>query len=428
MYDTNNELDGIGMPTSLDQKRALLERYKKMKMEADAALANNPAPTQEEIQAVDQGQQDLNNRGADYALIQGLSNAANKIGNYQGVAQKSDLSALDKMQEADRRQAHMDALNIDKRQAMFQNLQNKGQQAAQNEIGIQSDVEQQDDLNSPIDAETMRMMQEALSASGSKIKLPPNLTKGQFKANPWMSKLLERAAPVGGNQFSSRPGEEVDLKTGIVYNTFKNPDGTWSRGAPKKMAPDAEINLTTKAKVNQKNALNSQTSATAAAAAKDKSLAAKVGTGMGETTIQNAGLTAKINRIDNLVKETNRLRGNTNLKGWVLGQPLGREFSSVASELDALLGMDNAQQIREITGAAMGVEEAKRYLAFLPARGDTAEKLEGKFKGLKTQMILDLNAGKLKLDTLAGSSPASSPVTSPVEQSGKPAQRKVWTP
>lgn len=414
MYDTNNELDGIGMPTSLDQKRALLERYKKMKMEADAALVNNPAPTPEEMQAVDQGQQDLNNRGADYALIQGLSNAANKIGNYQGVAQKSDLGALDKMQEADRRQAHMDALNIDKRQAMFQNLQNKGQQAAQNEIGIQSDVEQQDDLNSPIDAETMQMMQEALSASGSKIKLPPNLTKGQFKANPWMSKLLERAAPADG-KFANRPIKVLDPVTGQATWKQKQPDGSMIDLGMADFAPEEKVNRVTGAKVNQRQEILKGTTPLEGEKSYVTGMQGELGKTKGKDINASDEAGIKLDAFDGKANEIRDLFKKS-FTGPLAGRAPAGMLHEGTAKLESILNRDAALQIKDISGAAVSEQEAQRLAKFLPKITDTKTQLEGKLSAMKRELGIIAKERKQK----AGSSP--------VEQSGKPAQRKVWTP
>jgi hypothetical protein len=166
--------DPVGVSMDPEDERAarlkdLLDQYRATR---DAAAAKMDG-----IKAVDQAEiDDALSKRSDRNFGSSLLSAANKIGNLNGEAVKSNYGDYADKQS----QIEMDGLKS--RNSLYDDSVKR--------LGI---AQQQLDDNTPVETELVDSINEQLTAKNSKIKLPSNITWKQVKASPFLNALVENA-------------------------------------------------------------------------------------------------------------------------------------------------------------------------------------------------------------------------------------------
>lgn len=390
-----------------DRRQKLATIYEQLKKKADdrraSALLNagdvNPV-SMADIEAT-------RNQGRDFAFAEGLANAANRIGNVRGKYEKSSLGdTLGKIQEAD-----VGALR--QRQGLFDS------QGKQLDEAMNSSL-----LDEPLSQEMTDAMNGYLAQTGSKMKLPNGLTSRQIEQSPVLKKLL-----TASQQYALSPADIVNPNTGQTERWMVNKttgQAMYKVGVTKE-SPSELINQTTDAKVRQANAINTGTTSSEVA----KTVAVK--TAEGKVTSQTGVERDASKEIGNQVQagmiynDMDKYAKDAKKKIFLSGPGFG-QFSqlanlagfapdSEAASFEAKFKSMLTDYIQAKTGAAMGVEEAKRLGAVIPGLADTDALFNAKMKALKEMNAQALRAKMLGVDA------AKEYITNPqAPVQGKPAQ------
>lgn len=374
---------------SIQKRKDLLNRYRMIKEQNDASLLGMQQPNEQDLEGVRQAQADAQSQAQDFALAKGLMSAANQAGSLGGQVAKTDLSALDEINKAAVNKANLDALNIDKRQNMFQDIQKQGMRAAEQEVGLsdamaqeqiqkQQMLQQEKEMNAPLDVNMLNSMNQSLQKAGYNIQLPATLTRKQLESSPILKKLSEVAVTSPGELRKEEIRNNADLRKEQLKLTADEKKYKWEAEKLDKQLANQQARDAAKEQQTANKLANSP-------ALKKLEIDAR------NAVSKKAMAEKKLSDLTALYKQAN----TGGLVGNITGSYIGNTKAN--TKLDAFLNRDAAAVIKDISGATVGKEEAEKLARFIPSRTDSQDAWDAKVAGLLAKLQEDIDTSQYEL-------------------------------